>query len=263
MRRLITGIGLLILAIYLVFLAPQTVFVGAALCMSLLCFREFSTLVAAHSIPPPGVSGLLAGLAVLFSPSFAGFGLPLVLVLTVLMVIASVGALRNTNLRQILPQVACAVLAAFYTFAPWRFAVDLRGRSIHLLFFALALNWAGDTAAYYAGRLFGKRKLAPNVSPGKTWEGAIASIVGAVLFGVVYLHYFAPALRWWKVAIIAVLGNIAGQLGDLVESAIKRGAGVKDSGTLLPGHGGMLDRVDSSLFALPVVYLLYLLFGYQ
>ncbi len=82
--------------------------------------------------------------------------------------------------------MASAFLGAFYTFAPWRFAIDLRSISVHLLFFALALNWVGDSAAYYVGRRFGKHKLAPVVSPGKSWEGAIASVVGAVLFGVFY-----------------------------------------------------------------------------
>ncbi len=92
-------------------------------------------------------------------------------------------ALRCAQIvRDILPQVACAFSGAFYTFAPWRFAVDLRSQSVHLLFFALALNWIGDTAAYYVGRRFGRRKLAPVVSPKKSWEGAIASVAGSVAF---------------------------------------------------------------------------------
>ncbi|MGH9693929.1 MAG: phosphatidate cytidylyltransferase, partial [Bryobacteraceae bacterium] len=94
------------------------------------------------------------------------------------------------------------------------------------------------------------------ISPNKSWEGASASILASLLFGIVYLHYAGQG-TWWQAAILAVLGNIAGQLGDLAESAVKRGGGVKDSGTLLPGHGGMLDRVDSSLFTLPVVYVIH------
>jgi len=127
-----------------------------------------------------------------------------------------------------------------------------------LLFFALALNWAGDTTAYYIGRQFGRHKLAPVVSPKKSWEGAFASVAGSVIFGLLYLGHFLPLLPWWEIVIIAILGNIAGQFGDLAESAMKRGAGVKDSSNILPGHGGMLDRVDSSLFALPIVYIIYL-----
>jgi phosphatidate cytidylyltransferase len=128
--------------------------------------------------------------------------------------------------------------------------------------FGLAVNWIGDTAAYYFGRNFGKHKLAPVVSPGKSWEGAAASAAAAVLFGVFALPRFV-SIGMWQGGLIAVAANVAGQMGDLAESAIKRGAGVKDSGKLLPGHGGMLDRVDSSLFSLPVLYALLYFFGIQ
>jgi phosphatidate cytidylyltransferase len=97
------------------------------------------------------------------------------------------------------------------------------------------------------------------VSPKKSWEGAAGSVAGSIVFGVIYLGYFQPQVALWKIALIAAAANMAGQLGDLAESAMKRGAGVKDSGHILPGHGGLLDRVDSSLFALPVVYALLLL----
>jgi phosphatidate cytidylyltransferase len=125
------------------------------------------------------------------------------------------------------------------------------------LFFALAMNWIGDSAAYYVGRKLGRHRLAPIVSPKKSWEGAIASVLASLLFGLLYLPHLLPELRIWQIVLMAVLGNIAGQIGDLSESAMKRGAGLKDSGTLLPGHGGMLDRVDSSLFSLPVVSAIY------
>ena len=120
---------------------------------------------------------------------------------------------------------------------------------------AVLVSWAGDTAAMYVGRAFGRHKLAPEVSPSKTWEGAVGSVAGGTLAAMVYAHYSiasAPVgvvcARWPRAA------NIAGQVGDLCESAFKRGAGVKDSGTTLPGHGGWLDRIDSSLFSVPVTY---------
>jgi phosphatidate cytidylyltransferase len=251
MKRLVTALGLIVVAAYLIGWAPIQLFLAAALLLSLLCYWEYSGLVAKHEIPRPGIFGLLAGLVILFFPQFALPGV------SILVVCAFVTSLRHENLRAVLPQVACAFLGAFYAFAPWRFAIDLRSISVHLLFFALALNWVGDSAAYYVGRKFGRHKLAPVVSPGKSWEGAIAAVFGAVLFGVFYLGRFVPQIAWWQVAVIACVANVAGQLGDLAESAMKRGAGVKDSGNLLPGHGGMLDRVDSSLFALPVVYVLY------
>jgi phosphatidate cytidylyltransferase len=262
MRRLITAIGLLVIALYLIFFAPHVVFVAAAVCMGLLCYWEYAGLVAAHGIPKPGVFGLLAGLLIVSWPLVARFaGITVPTGLAVLMILAFIALLRSANLRDVLPAVAAVLLGAFYAFAPWRFAIDLRGESVHLLFFALALNWAGDTAAYYVGRSFGRHKLAPAVSPGKSWEGALASVAGSVIFGLLYLGHFLPLLPWWEIVVFAVLGNIAGQFGDLAESAMKRGAGVKDSGNLLPGHGGMLDRVDSSLFALPIVYVVYLLIG--
>ncbi|MGA8029082.1 MAG: phosphatidate cytidylyltransferase [Bryobacteraceae bacterium] len=251
MKRLLTASALIAVAVYLIFWAPGPVFMAAALLMSLLCYWEYSGLVAAHFIARPALFGLFAGLLILFRPQDTLIGI------TLLVVIHFCVSLTSVNLRDILPQVACSLLGAFYTFAPWRFSADLRHISVHLLFFALALNWAGDSAAYYIGRLFGKHSLAPRVSPKKSWEGAIASVAGSILFGLLYLRHFMPRIAWWQVTGMALLGNVAGQFGDLAESAIKRGAGVKDSGTMLPGHGGMLDRVDSSLFGLPVIHFLY------
>ena len=253
MDRLITGIGLAIVGAYLIGWAPDPLFLAAAVVMGGLCYWEYSGIVAAHALGRPGIFGALAGLIILFWPEQTLLGVSL------LLICAFGVALRRDDLRGILAHISATFFGAFYTFAPWRFSIDLRQISHHLLFFALALNWAGDTAAYYAGRAFGKHKLAPIVSPGKSWEGAAASVLGSVLFGVVYLEYFVKNLNWWQIVILAVAGNIAGQFGDLAESAIKRGAGVKDSGSLLPGHGGMLDRVDSSLSTLPIVYSLYLL----
>ena len=134
-----------------------------------------------------------------------------------------------------------------------------------LVLFLMVCVWTGDIAALYVGRRYGKRKLAPTLSPNKTWEGAIASIVGSVLaaglviligdqlsaHGNTLLHVTEPL---WQSLLLAALLNIASQLGDLLESAIKRGAGVKDSGTMLPGHGGILDRIDALLLAAPVLW---------
>ena len=248
MTRLLTAFALLAASFYLVFWAPTQVFIGAAVVTGLLCYREYSALVAGHGIPRPGWLGVAAGILILFWPQYTLPGMSLVLLMAFIL------ALRLDNMKDVLAHAASVVLGALYVFAPWRFAASLREQSVHLLFFALALNWAGDSIAYYVGRSLGKHKLAPIVSPKKSWEGAAAAVFAAALFGVLYVGYFVPAIPHWKVAIIAVVANIAGQFGDLAESAIKRGAGVKDSGQMLPGHGGMLDRLDSSLFALPVVY---------
>jgi phosphatidate cytidylyltransferase len=253
MQRLITAIALIPVALYLIFLAPWWLFLAAALVMGFLCYWEFAGLVAAHGIGRPGLLGILSGAVILFAPQYT------LIAVILLVALALIVSMRNVDLREILPQVACALFGAFYTFAPWRFSVDLRQISVHLLFFALAVNWIGDTAAYYGGRAFGRHPLAPVISPKKTWEGAAASVLVSGILAVLYLGHFLPAVPYWEVIIMAVIGNVAGQFGDLVESAIKRGAGVKDSSNLLPGHGGMLDRVDSSLFSLPFVYGIYLI----
>jgi len=130
----------------------------------------------------------------------------------------------------------------------------LRHYSPRAVLFLLLLVWVCDSCAYYFGRRFGAHRLAPVVSPKKSWEGSIAGLVGATVFG-------AAAGSWWFLpelgpavgAVAGALASTAGQLGDLVESLWKRGAGVKDSGTFLPGHGGFFDRIDSLLFAGPVV----------
>jgi len=114
----------------------------------------------------------------------------------------------------------------------------------HWLMIGLLVSWAGDTAALYVGRAFGRHKLAPRVSPSKTWEGSVGSVAGGVLATAIYAHYLIPTVAPWAVLAVGAAGNIAGQVGDLCESAFKRGAGVKDSGTTLPGHGGWLDRID-------------------
>jgi phosphatidate cytidylyltransferase len=145
---------------------------------------------------------------------------------------------------------------ALYIGGAWGCAFSLRALNPHWLLFAFLLSWAGDTAAYYIGKNFGRHKLAPVISPGKTWEGAIASVVGSMLVGAIYAHFLIPSAPLGLVLIIAAVGNIAGQIGDLVESAYKRWGGVKDSGSSLPGHGGWLDRIDSSLLSVPAVYVL-------
>jgi phosphatidate cytidylyltransferase len=124
--------------------------------------------------------------------------------------------------------------------------------------FAFLSTWAADTMAYFVGVVIGKRKLAPKISPGKSVEGAVAGSVGAVLVG----WFIAPLLpvNPWQGACIGLLISIVAVLGDLSESALKRHVGVKDSGRLLPGHGGILDRLDSSLFVLPFVYYIARLF---
>ncbi len=130
----------------------------------------------------------------------------------------------------------------------------LRARSPRAVLALLLLVWVCDSCAYYFGKRFGKRRLAPVVSPKKTWEGAIAGLVGATVFAAAAgTWWFLPELGPFRGAAAGALASTAGQIGDLVESLWKRGAGIKDSGAFLPGHGGFYDRIDSLLFAAPVL----------
>ena len=178
-------------------------------------------------------------------------------------------------LIQVLPDTAQGLFGLIYIAYPLTLIPLLwkQEDGIALVLFLLVCVWAGDIAALYIGRAFGKRKLAPRLSPGKTWIGSFASILGSVLVagllvyisdtltarGNTLLHISEPL---WQSLILAAILNIAAQLGDLLESAIKRGAGVKDSGTLLPGHGGILDRIDALLLAAPVLWFILLLKDY-
>jgi CDP-diglyceride synthetase len=148
------------------------------------------------------------------------------------------------------------LLGLVYIYGPLALAVYLRRWNPHWLMFALVLSWAGDTVAMYVGKAFGRHSLAPRISPQKTVEGAIGSIGGALIAGGIYAHYLIPEIRLTIILALAAAGNVAGQFGDLAESALKRRAGVKDSGSSLPGHGGWLDRIDSILFTVPVIYAL-------
>ena len=122
------------------------------------------------------------------------------------------------------------------------------------IFFLLAIIFAGDTSAFYFGTYFGRHKLSPSVSPGKTIEGSIGGFLANILVGSVFKLFLFPYLSWGICFFFFILIGAAGQVGDLFESALKRMSGVKDSGTILPGHGGILDRIDALLFATPVMY---------
>ncbi|HLK22901.1 MAG TPA: phosphatidate cytidylyltransferase [Bryobacteraceae bacterium] len=248
MKRVLTALLLIPLFCYIILWAPEPAFLAAVAAVAVLCFREYANLVSLHAIEKPGVFGYVAGLLLLFLPG-KDFGF-----LVLVAILAMALALRARSLAEALPAGAAMLLGVVYTFGSLRCGIDLRAISHYWLFFALSLNWAGDIAALYVGRLIGRHKLAPRVSPGKSWEGAVASVTASVVYGAIYFPRLLPSVPLFEGLALAALANIAGQLGDLCESALKRGAGVKDSGTLLPGHGGWLDRVDSSLFALPVIY---------
>jgi phosphatidate cytidylyltransferase len=247
MKRVATALVLVPVLTWLILAGPHWAFVAVLVIVGLVAFYEYDQLAAAHGLTRAGIPGMAAGVALLFAPD------PEIAFVLAGMVGLAL-ALRIRDLPHVLPSAASFVLGIVYIFGAWRCALALRDRNPRWLLFALVLSWAGDTAALYIGKAFGRHKLAPNVSPAKTWEGAIGSVAGGILAGAIYAHYLLAGAPLGMVLILAAAGNIAGQLGDLAESALKRGAGVKDSGSSLPGHGGWLDRIDSSLFGVPVVY---------
>ncbi|MCM0598535.1 phosphatidate cytidylyltransferase [Periweissella fabalis] len=153
---------------------------------------------------------------------------------------------------------AVIILAVLYIGFGFHFFIMARNMpgGLTTLFFALLIVWITDSGAYLVGRKIGKHKLAPRISPNKTWEGSIGGTVVSIIISAIYLKFFPQAYDWSVMIIIAALASIAGQFGDLIESALKRFYNVKDSGKILPGHGGILDRFDSLLIVLPVLYLL-------
>ncbi|HWB83777.1 MAG TPA: phosphatidate cytidylyltransferase [Bryobacteraceae bacterium] len=252
MKRVLTAAALIPIVVYVVLWANFWLFAAVLLAAALLSYREYSGIVSAYGFGSLGPLGYGAGLLLLAWQGDAW------LLLVAVTLIAFALEMRSEDLAQSLPRAALLVAGILYIFGCWKCAIPLRRANPHWLMYALLVSWSGDIGAYYVGRTLGRHKLAPRVSPKKSWEGAVASVVSSVIIAGAYVLRFIPGVAVAQVIALTAAANIAGQLGDLAESAMKRGAGVKDSGTLLPGHGGFLDRVDSTLFALPVI-LAYLM----
>jgi phosphatidate cytidylyltransferase len=250
MRRVLTALALIPVIVYVVLWAPWWVFRAVLVTAACLSYREYNSIAAAYGFGAPGPLGYGVGLLFLFTEQAPWTWL----LVTITALIGLTLAMRADDLAKSLPRAALLVCGIVYVFGCWKCAFRLHEQDSHWLMYALLVNWAGDIGAYYIGRSFGKRKLAPRVSPQKTWEGAAGSLAASALIAGAYLVRFIPAVSLAPAIGLTLAANAAGQLGDLAESAMKRGAGVKDSGAILPGHGGFLDRVDSTLFALPVIY---------
>jgi len=158
-------------------------------------------------------------------------------------------------LAEVVPSISISAAGLVFIVLPLSAVVRLHGVEVsgpQLLLFTVVVVWVGDTAAYFAGRGFGRWKMSPQLSPNKTWEGAGANFLGALLVGAIF--GFWTGIAPIHMLVMAGLGSVAGQVGDVFESAFKRSTGVKDSGTILPGHGGMLDRIDALILAAPAVW---------
>src|SRR5271154_3943041 len=168
------------------------------------------------------------------------------------------GLVTKRPLHEVLPAISIGSAALLFIVLPFSYIVrlnELEPAGRQLVLFTLVLVWAGDMLAYFVGKSLGRVPMAPALSPKKTWEGALGNILASMIVAVLFARWMQTDVI--TLLVIAGVANIAGQAGDLIESAYKRGAAIKDSGGLLPGHGGMLDRIDSLILATPVVWILY------
>ena len=267
MKRILTAAVLIPIVLLLVFLGPRwhLLFTIAVTAVAALAAWEFMGLAERGGASPPRWAVLIA-LGVLFGVNFqwpdrtaAIFGilsLGLLVYCTFLRPVEQVMADAATS-------IFCLLYVGFTLIALPTLHEEPNGPS--LVAFLLCVVWVGDIAALYVGRAWGRHKLAPRLSPNKTGEGSIGSVAGSVLMAAGLLGLTELLQQWdsailsypgdyWYWLILAVVVNAAAQVGDLAESALKRSAGVKDSGNLLPGHGGVLDRIDALLLAAPVLW---------
>jgi phosphatidate cytidylyltransferase len=274
--RILTALVLIPIVVALVWWGPPMLLAAVAAAVALVALHEFFTLgermgmhafrnwtmlcavglfyaqYAAGMVETHSLSG---GILLIRDAARGAVSTELVLLIFLFGSVA-IGLATRRPLHDVLPSMSISSAGMLFVALPLSYLVrineiDRDGRQ--LVLFTLCLIWAGDILAYIVGRSLGHLPMAPVLSPKKTWEGAIANVIASLLVAV----FFA---RWLKIEtvnllVIAGLANIAGQMGDLIESAYKRGAVVKDSSSLLPGHGGMLDRVDSLILAAPVVWV--------
>jgi phosphatidate cytidylyltransferase len=288
LKRIATALVLIPIVLALVLRAPVPVVAVVAAAVALLTIHEFLKLTESYGVRPLRLpTYIFAGLFFLLLAMNAGNEKPL---LSTAIFVYALGfaaaiapfvfltiAMRRADLTTGYSAAAAAVFAFTYIALPMGMLVQLRQQwagAFYLLYLLLVV-WAGDIFAYFVGKSIGRHLMAPRISPKKTWEGAAASLIASVAVGWLLFRYALPLssalLRigliqrrdglfgleqpaMLPIILLTVVLNIAAQLGDLVESLLKRGAGVKDSGSILPGHGGMLDRIDALLFAAPILW---------
>ena len=243
----------------ILFFAPPVVFDALVGAIALAALWELYRLAEKTGHPVAKTVGMAGGVLIFFASGFLGVFAPselrILVILGVVALVAAFGQVASSvEVSAALGGAGSTVLGLLLITVPALAMCVLRDFSPRAVLFLFLIVWGCDSFAYYTGKNFGRRKLAPVVSPNKTWEGTIGGLVGATLIG-------AAAGTWWVLpelgpargALAGALASSAGQIGDLVESVWKRGAGVKDSGVFLPGHGGFYDRIDSLLFAGPIL----------
>jgi phosphatidate cytidylyltransferase len=267
MKRILTALVLIPVVLFLVFLGPrwQWLFTLAVAGVAALASWEYLGLVERSGAKPPRVVVMVA-IFMLFAgnfaypdqtaPIFGGLSLGLLVYCTF-----------RSSIERVMVDAAASVFCLLYVGLTLIALPTLREATNgpSLVAFLMCVVWAGDIAALYVGRSLGRLKLAPSLSPNKTWEGTIGSVAGSVLAAGGLIALASWLAQWdsaklsypediWYWLGLAVLVNVAAQIGDLAESALKRSVGAKDSGSLLPGHGGVLDRIDALLLAAPVLW---------
>lgn len=265
MNRLLTAFVVLPFLIASI-LVPwlKWLYVGLAMAAIGLGLFEFYVLAKRRDLKPDTSAGFLAAAAILVISLFS-VDLSLNLLLTQIVLIGLTVAtlisvtLRGAPFEKMIASTGATILGVLYVALLGSHLVSVRigfnpGLSAHLLSFFFLVLMSADAGAYYLGRAFGSHKLAPSISPGKTWEGVIGGIAAAVAMAVVSHFWFFRELPLKWTLPLALAMTVVGILGDLVESALKRSAGAKDAANLLPGHGGILDRMDSLLFNAPLIY---------
>jgi phosphatidate cytidylyltransferase len=274
MKRVLTALVLIPLVLFLVFLGPKWdgLFTLVTAGVAMLAAWEYLGLAVRGGANPPRLAVILAVL-LLFSARILADSLDFLrqtdVVFGALALALLVFCAFRSPVERVMADASASIFCLLYIgltmSALPALHEDAEGNGPSLLTFLFCVVWAGDVAALYVGRAWGRRKLAPSLSPNKTWLGSIASIAGSLLITEGLLELSAeltrlnfarlsfPSESWYWFA-MAVLVNIAAQVGDLAESALKRSVGAKDSGTILPGHGGILDRIDALLLAAPVLW---------
>ncbi len=268
MKRIITALILIPMVLVMVFLGPkeQWLFTSAVAVVAALAANEFLSMAKKSGASPPRIAVLIAIFA-LFAGNFAWpdqTAAILGMLSLALLVYCTFSRPVEQMMADVSTSIFCLLYLGFTLIALPALREQTNGPS--LVAFLLCAVWAGDSTALYVGRAWGRHKMAPNLSPNKTWEGTLGSVAGSLLAtcGLLGLAHLL-ATQWdsavlsypedvWYWLGLAVVVNVGAQVGDLVESALKRSAGVKDSGSLLPGHGGVLDRIDALIVAAPALW---------
>jgi phosphatidate cytidylyltransferase len=255
-KRWITGVVAVPILFSIIYFSTEEIFAGFVLVVTVVAILEYNRLTFGTRGGLEKQALLIFGVLVPLAAVLAGQGAILAvavlssLVVFILYLIGTKEGVLDLN------PLGRYVLGYVYLPVMLSHLILLRGgaKGVIWIFFVIVLAFSGDIAAFYIGRTFGKRKLMPHVSPGKTVEGLLGLAAGSVAGCLVYRYFLLPEVPVVHIVVLGLAGGIIGQLGDLFESLIKRASGAKDSGEILPGHGGILDRLDCLLFIVPFVY---------